>query len=90
MMNMDHWWDYTDRENGSTRKKILNATLFTTNPTWNGLGMNPVLFSERSAVNRLSYTVILASVTTIDVIFFECQVDIIAMVNEQTCCFAGP
>jgi hypothetical protein len=46
----------TDRENRRTLRKICpSATLSTTNPTWNDLGMNPGLHGERLTSNCLSH-----------------------------------
>jgi hypothetical protein len=42
-MNMEHWWNDTDRgqQNRSARiKPCSNATLSTTNPTQIGVGLN--------------------------------------------------
>ena len=44
------------RGNHSTLRKIsTNANMPSTNPTWSGRGLNPVIRGERSPTNRLMY-----------------------------------
>jgi hypothetical protein len=55
-INLEHWWNDTDRGKPSTRWQICpSATLSTTKPTWTGLGLNLGLRGERRAINRLSH-----------------------------------
>jgi hypothetical protein len=41
-INIEHWWNYADREKNLSihRKKPIQVSLSTTNPTWTGLGFN--------------------------------------------------
>jgi len=55
-MNMEQWWNYTDRVIQRTRRKTCpSATLFTANLTWTDPGANPVLRGERPVTNGLSH-----------------------------------
>jgi hypothetical protein len=51
-MSMEHWWNDTDRGNWSTWNKTCpSATLPTTNPTYNCLGLNLGLHGHRPTTN---------------------------------------
>jgi hypothetical protein len=55
-MQMKHWWNDTDRENQSTRRKTSpSATLFTINFTWTDPGSILLFRDDRRATNRLSH-----------------------------------
>ena len=54
-MNNAHWWNDTERVNQIMQKKIRpSATVSTTNPTWNGLGLKPGLCGEGLAANCIT------------------------------------
>jgi hypothetical protein len=51
-MNLEHWWNDTDRGKQSIgRKTSLGATFSTKNPTWAGLESNPGGRCGRPATN---------------------------------------
>jgi len=55
-MRIEHWWNDTDKENRkySDRNLFQYRTLCTTNPTWNGLGLNPGFCGGTAATNSQS------------------------------------
>jgi hypothetical protein len=55
--SMQHWWYETDREKlaFSEKKTYSRPTLTTTNLTWTGLELNPILRGDRLATNRLRH-----------------------------------
>jgi hypothetical protein len=55
-MGMEHWWNDTDRDNISAQRKTCPiATLFSTNPTWTGVGSNAGLRGEEPGTDRVSH-----------------------------------
>jgi hypothetical protein len=55
-MYIEHWWNYTDRENQITQGKTCHsATLSTTSPTYTDLGLSPGLCTERLVTNHLRH-----------------------------------
>jgi len=46
-MGVGQFWNYADRRQEKYSEKNLRATLFSSNPTQTGLGMNPGLLSDR-------------------------------------------
>lgn len=51
-MSLEHHWSATDRGRPKyPEKTCCVATSSLTNPTWSGLGSNPVFHSERMATN---------------------------------------
>ena len=66
-MNVEHWWNDTDRE----KLKFLEKNLFQchcvpTNPTWTSLRLKPGLHGDRPATNCLSHNTacIISNVTS--------------------------
>jgi hypothetical protein len=61
---MQHWLHDTDRGKSQFPKYNFSSdTLFTINPTWTGLNLNPGLLGERLAINYLNH-----GVTTINAV----------------------
>ena len=53
LMSVEPWCNNID---GRTRRKTCpSVTLSTTNPTWTGLGSNPVLHRKRPSINHMSH-----------------------------------
>jgi len=56
--NMDQWWnDFVSGKSNYSQETCLSVILFTTNPTWTGLGADPWLSSEKPAINLVSYNI---------------------------------
>jgi len=49
-MNMEGWWNDTDREESTGKETCHSATLYTTNPTRTDLVLNPCLRGERQTI----------------------------------------
>jgi hypothetical protein len=61
IMNLEHWWNDTDKGSWSTwRKACPFSTWSTTDCTWTSLGSNVVFCSERPATNHSSHGTIYA------------------------------
>jgi hypothetical protein len=55
-MNVVHWWNDTESvEAHYSEETSPNATVFVTNPAWNGVGANPRLQDDKPATDHLNH-----------------------------------
>jgi len=54
-MRIGHWRNNTDKENLSTRRRVVSVPLFPQITTWPGLGMNSGLRGEGPTTYYLSH-----------------------------------